>query len=45
MISKSIQFSVLPIEEIWSGETITIEDKQTFVLTAEGVAFFKFQIQ
>jgi len=31
--------------DIWSGETITIEDKHTFFLPAEGVEFFKFQMQ
>jgi len=33
------------LEDIWSDETITIEDKHTFTLPAEGVAFFKFQMQ
>jgi len=30
------------LTDIWSGETITIKDKHTFALGAEGVAFFKF---
>lgn len=33
------------LKDIWSDETITIEDKHTFTLPAEGVAFFKFQMQ
>jgi alpha-galactosidase len=33
------------LKNIWSGETITIEDKHTFILPAEGVAFFNFQMQ
>jgi len=33
------------LKDIWSGETITIEDKHTFTLPAEGTAFFKFQMQ
>ena len=33
------------LKDIWSGGTITIKDKHTFTLPAEGVAFFKFQIQ
>jgi alpha-galactosidase len=33
------------LEDIWSGTTIIIEDKHIFTLTAEGVAFFKFQMQ
>jgi hypothetical protein len=31
------------LKDIWSDETITIEDKHTFTLPAEGAAFFKFQ--
>ena len=31
--------------DIWSGETITIEDKHTFTLPAEGVVCLKFQMQ
>jgi len=33
------------LKDIWSDETITIEDEHTFTLPAEGVAFFKFQMQ
>lgn len=33
------------LKDIWSGNTIIIEDKHTFTLTAEGVAFLKFQMQ
>ncbi|MFC1762559.1 glycoside hydrolase family 27 protein [Planctomycetota bacterium] len=33
------------LKDIWSHETITIEDKHTFTLPAEGVAFLKFQMQ
>lgn len=33
------------LKDIWSGETITLEDKHTFALPAEGVAFFTFQMQ
>jgi hypothetical protein len=31
------------LKDIWSDETITIEDKHTFTLSEEGAAFFKFQ--
>ncbi len=31
------------LKDIWSDETIIIEDKQSFTLPAEGAAFFKFQ--
>jgi len=33
------------LKNIWSGETITIEDAFRFALPAEGAAFFKFQIE
>ena len=33
------------LEDIWSDQTITIEDKHTFTLVAEDVAFFKFQMR
>jgi alpha-galactosidase len=33
------------LQDIWSDETITIEDKHTFTLPAEGVVFLKFQMQ
>jgi len=33
------------LKDIWSGETIIIKDKHTFTLPAEGVAFFRFQMQ
>ena len=33
------------LTDIWSDETITIEDKHTFTLLAEDVAFFKFQMR
>lgn len=33
------------LKDIWSGETIIIKDKHTFILPAEGVAFFKFKMQ
>ena len=33
------------LKDIWSDETITIEDKHTFTLPAEDVAFFKFQMR
>jgi len=33
------------LKDIWSDETITIEDKHTFTLPAEGVVFLKFQMQ
>ena len=33
------------LEDIWSGEIVTLEDKHRFSLPAEGVAFFKFQMQ
>jgi len=33
------------LSDIWSGNTIIIEDKHTFTLPAEGVAFFTFQMQ
>ena len=33
------------LKDLWSDETITIEDKQSFALPAEGVAFFRFQMQ
>ncbi|MFC1633735.1 glycoside hydrolase family 27 protein [Planctomycetota bacterium] len=33
------------LKDIWSGDTIIIEDKHTFTLPAEGIAFFKFQMQ
>ena len=33
------------LKDIWSDETITIEDKHTFNLPAEGVVFLKFQMQ
>lgn len=32
------------LKDIWSNETITIEDKHTFTLPAEGVVFLKFQM-
>ena len=33
------------LKDIWSDEAITIGDKQSFTLPAEGAAFFKFQMQ
>jgi hypothetical protein len=33
------------LKDTWSGETFTMKDKHTFTLPAEGVAFFKFQMQ
>lgn len=33
------------LKDIWSDKTITIEDKHTFTLPAEGVVFLKFQMQ
>jgi alpha-galactosidase len=33
------------LKDVWSGATITIEDKHTFDLPAEGVAFLRFQMQ
>ncbi len=33
------------LKDIWSDETINIEDKHTFALPAEGVIFLKFQMQ
>jgi hypothetical protein len=33
------------LEDIWSGEIVTIEDKQTFSLPAEGAVFLKFEMQ
>ena len=33
------------LKDIWSGETFTMKDKHTFTLPAEGVAFFKFEMQ
>ena len=33
------------LKDVWSDESITIKDKHTFTLQAEGVRFFKFQIQ
>ena len=33
------------LKDIWSDETIIIEDKHTFTLPAEGVVFLKFQMQ
>jgi len=32
------------LKDIWSGETITITDKHTFILPEEGTAFFTFQM-
>jgi hypothetical protein len=33
------------LKDVWSGKTTILKDNQTFTLPAEGVAFFKFQIQ
>jgi alpha-galactosidase len=33
------------LKDIWSDNTFTIEDKHSFTLPAEGVAFFRFQMQ
>ncbi len=33
------------LTDIWSGETISIAERHTFDLPAEGVAFLKFQMQ
>ena len=33
------------LKDVWSGESITIHDKHTFTLAAEGAAFFSFQMQ
>jgi hypothetical protein len=33
------------LNDVWSGKTITIKDNYTFILPAEGAAFFKFQMQ
>jgi len=33
------------LKDIWTGEDITIEDKHTFNLPAEGVAFLRYQTQ
>lgn len=33
------------LKDVWSGESITIADKHTFTLSAEGAAFFSFQMQ
>ena len=33
------------LKDIWSDETLTIEDKHTFTPPAEGVVFLKFQMQ
>lgn len=33
------------LQDVWSDETITIEDKHTFTTPAEGVVFLKFQAQ
>jgi len=33
------------LKDVWSGKDITITDNYTFTLPAEGVAFFKFQMQ
>lgn len=33
------------LTDIWTGTTVMIEDKHAFDLPAEGVAFFKFQMQ
>ena len=35
----------IQLKDIWSNETITIEDKHTFTIPAEGVAFLKFHLQ
>lgn len=35
----------LRLNDIWSDNTIIIEEKHTFTLPAEGVAFFTFQMQ
>lgn len=32
------------LNDVWSNETITIKDKHTFIIPADGVAFFKFQM-
>lgn len=33
------------LKDVWSDKTFTIEDKHSFTLPAEGVAFFRFQMQ
>jgi len=33
------------LKDIWTGKTITIQDKHTFSLPVEGVAFLKFKMQ
>lgn len=33
------------LEDIWTGEVLTIEGKRTFSIPAEGVLFYKFQIK
>jgi alpha-galactosidase len=33
------------LKDVWSGEIITITDKHTFRIAAEGAAFFSFQMQ
>jgi hypothetical protein len=33
------------LKDVWSGEFITINDKHTFSIPAEGAAFFSFQTQ
>jgi alpha-galactosidase len=32
------------LTDVWTGETLTVEDGQTFTLPAEGTAFYKFQM-
>jgi hypothetical protein len=41
---EAVRASVL-LTDVWTGKTITISDKQTFALSAEGVAFYKFQLK
>jgi hypothetical protein len=33
------------LNDVWSGKTITISDKHTFILPGEGAAFFQFEMQ
>jgi len=41
---EAVRGSVL-LTDVWTGKTITISDAQTFALSAEGAAFYKFQLK